>query len=61
MRNITRECSAKLRTMIDKVIKNLRVLSTINLPVDQLSEMFIVNMVTHRNGKRTGKRDAKGV
>jgi hypothetical protein len=52
---MTRECSADLRTMIDKVIKNLRVLSTIDLPLDPLSEMFIVNMVAHRLDNETRK------
>jgi hypothetical protein len=52
LRNMIRECSADLRTMIDKVIKNLRVLSKIELPLDLPSEMFIVNMVAHRMDNR---------
>jgi hypothetical protein len=55
MRNITSECSPDLRTMIDKVIKNLRVLSTIDLQLDLLSEMFIVNMLAHRLDNETQK------
>jgi ethanolamine utilization protein EutA (predicted chaperonin) len=55
MKNMTRECLADLRTMIDKVIKNLRVLSTIDLPFDPLSEMLIINMVAHRLDNETQK------
>jgi hypothetical protein len=47
MRYITRESSNDLQTMIYKVIKNVRVLSTIDLPLDPLSEMFIFNIVAH--------------
>jgi hypothetical protein len=39
--------------MIDKVIKNLRVLSTIDILLDPLSAMFIVNMMAHRLDKET--------
>jgi hypothetical protein len=55
MKNITCECSADLRIMIDKVIKNLRVLATIELPLDALSEMFVVNMVANRLETETRK------
>jgi hypothetical protein len=53
LRNMIRECSADLRTMIDKVIKNLGVLSTIELLLDLPSEIFIVNMVAHRMDNQT--------
>jgi hypothetical protein len=45
IKNMTRECSADLRIMIDEVIKNLRVLATIELLMDALSGMFVENMV----------------
>jgi hypothetical protein len=45
MKNMTRDCSADMRIMIDKFIKNLRVLAAIELAMNALSEMFVVNMV----------------
>jgi hypothetical protein len=52
---MTRECSTDLRIMIDRVIKNLRVLSTIELPMDALLEMIVVNMVANRLDNETRK------
>jgi hypothetical protein len=55
MKNMTRVCSTNLRIMINRVIKNLRVLATIELPMDALLEMFVVKMVANRLDNETRK------
>jgi hypothetical protein len=53
---MTCECSAYLRIMIDKVIKNLRVLATIELLMDA-----IWNIRREYGGQSPGQRNTKGV
>jgi hypothetical protein len=41
--------SVQLRDLIDTVIKNIRVLVTIELPMNQLTELFLINKLSTEN------------
>jgi hypothetical protein len=55
LRKIAKESSVELRQLIDTVVKNIRVLHTIDLPMDKLSEMVLVNLVCNRLDSETRK------
>jgi wyosine [tRNA(Phe)-imidazoG37] synthetase (radical SAM superfamily) len=44
-----------MRCLLDVVIKNIRVLNAIELPLDALSELFLVHLVSNRLDGETRK------
>jgi Pao retrotransposon peptidase/Family of unknown function (DUF5641)/Protein of unknown function (DUF1759)/Putative peptidase (DUF1758)/Integrase zinc binding domain len=50
-----RESASELRCLLDVVIKNIRVLETIELEQNQLSELFLINLVCGRLDGETRK------
>jgi hypothetical protein len=55
LKPVNRESSTDLRCLLDVVIKNIRVLKTIELPLDALSELFLVHLVSNRLDSETRK------
>jgi Protein of unknown function (DUF1759) len=46
LKSLSRESASDLQSLVDVVTKNLRVLETLDLPADGLSEMLIINIVS---------------
>jgi hypothetical protein len=55
LKSVNRESSTDLRCLLDVIIKNIRVLMTIELPLDALSELFQVHLVSNRPDGETRK------
>jgi Protein of unknown function (DUF1759) len=52
---IRQESSAELRRLLDLVQKNLRVLESLELPLEPLAEQFIINLVANKLDGETRK------
>jgi hypothetical protein len=55
MRKMTYESSSELRTLVDVVIKNLRVLKTMELDLTPLAEQFVISVVSSLIDSETRK------
>jgi Protein of unknown function (DUF1759) len=55
LKPIRHESASDLRNLLDVVMKNLRVLNTIGLPLDDLSEAMLINLLCNRLDADTRK------
>jgi hypothetical protein len=55
IKRMGRESAAELQRILDVVVKNLRVLNSLELPLDRLSEQIIINIVVSKLDEETQK------
>ncbi len=55
LKRMTRESASELQRVLDVVVKNLRVLESLELPLDRLSEQMVVNILVNKLDDETRK------